>query len=88
MGRSKRAPYAPLEANRTTHPSYFQIGSRLSSMARSQRPRSYRRDAEANRQRILDAAAEVFCSEGVGASLAEIARRAGVGNQAQICDQV
>jgi AcrR family transcriptional regulator len=49
------------------------------AMARSQ-PIARRRDAEVNRQRILTAAAEVFCSEGVSASLAEIARRAGVGN--------
>lgn len=39
-----------------------------------------RRDAEANRQRILDAATEAFATEGLGVSLAEIARRAGVGN--------
>ena len=39
-----------------------------------------RRDAEANRRRILDAATEAFATEGLGVSLAEIARRAGVGN--------
>jgi len=35
-----------------------------------------RRDAEANRQRILDAATEAFATEGLVVSLAEIARRA------------
>jgi AcrR family transcriptional regulator len=39
-----------------------------------------RRDAEANRRRILAAAGEAFGSEGLGVSMVEIARRAGVGN--------
>jgi AcrR family transcriptional regulator len=39
-----------------------------------------RRDAEANRQRILAAAADAFGKEGLGVSMVEIARRAGVGN--------
>jgi AcrR family transcriptional regulator len=39
-----------------------------------------RRDAEANRQCILAAAAEAFRSEGPAVSMVEIARRAGVGN--------
>lgn len=39
-----------------------------------------RRDAEANRKRILAAAAEAFGNEGLGVSMVEIARRAGVGN--------
>jgi AcrR family transcriptional regulator len=41
--------------------------------------RPLRRDAERNRQRILDAAAEVFTERGLGVSLDEIARHAGVG---------
>jgi len=42
-------------------------------------PRPLRRDAERNRQRILEAAAEVFNQRGLDVSLDEIARHAGVG---------
>lgn len=38
-----------------------------------------RADAEANRARIVSAAQEVFAEQGVGAPLAEVAARAGVG---------
>lgn len=38
-----------------------------------------RRDAERNRQRILNAARTVFADEGLGASVDDIARHAGVG---------
>src|SRR4051794_18831071 len=41
--------------------------------------RPLRRDAERNRQRILAAAAEVFAERGLGATLDDIARHAGVG---------
>src|SRR5215472_4279290 len=41
--------------------------------------RPLRRDAERNRQRILEAAAEVFTERGFAATLDEVARRAGVG---------
>jgi AcrR family transcriptional regulator len=41
--------------------------------------RPLRRDAERNRQRILRAAATVFTEQGIGASLDEVARQAGVG---------
>ena len=41
--------------------------------------RSLRRDAERNRQRILDAAREVFAAQGLDAGLNEIARHAGLG---------
>jgi AcrR family transcriptional regulator len=41
--------------------------------------RPLRRDAQANRARILDAASEIFTAEGIDAPLDEIARRAGVG---------
>jgi AcrR family transcriptional regulator len=41
---------------------------------------SLRVDAEANRQRILEAARVVFAERGIDAPLDEIARRAGVGN--------
>jgi AcrR family transcriptional regulator len=41
--------------------------------------RSLRVDAERNRERVLDAAREVFAEQGLDASTNEIARRAGVG---------
>src|SRR6202167_4568457 len=41
--------------------------------------RPLRRDAEQNRQRLLDAAADVFAEHGLEASVEEIARAAGVG---------
>jgi AcrR family transcriptional regulator len=41
--------------------------------------RPLRRDAAANRERVLDAAAEVFHEHGLGAGLEDVARRAGVG---------
>jgi AcrR family transcriptional regulator len=43
----------------------------------SERP--LRKDAERNRQRILDAARELFAREGVGVTLNDIAHHAGVG---------
>ena len=42
-------------------------------------PRPLRRDAERNRQRILRAAAEVFTTRGLQATLDDVARQAGVG---------
>ena len=45
--------------------------------ANSERP--LRRDAERNRQRILEAAREAFAEDGLSVTLDEIARRAGVG---------
>jgi AcrR family transcriptional regulator len=42
-------------------------------------PRPLRRDAERNRQRILRAAAEVFTTRGVEATLDDVAHHAGVG---------
>jgi AcrR family transcriptional regulator len=52
--------------------------------AQGQRPprdgeRPLRRDAERNRQRILQAAAEVFSERGLDATLDDVAHRAGVG---------
>jgi AcrR family transcriptional regulator len=41
--------------------------------------RPLRRDAEQNRQRLLDAAADAFAEHGLEASVEEIARTAGVG---------
>lgn len=41
--------------------------------------RPLRRDAERNRQRILEAAQEAFAEDGLAVTLDEIARRAGVG---------
>ena len=43
----------------------------------SERP--LRKDAERNRQRILDAARELFAEEGLGVTLNDIAHHAGVG---------
>jgi len=43
------------------------------------RPRPLRRDAERNRQRILRAAAEVFTTRGLAATLDDVAHHAGVG---------
>lgn len=42
-------------------------------------PRKTRSDAQRNRERILEVAKQVFTRDGAGASLDEIARRAGVG---------
>jgi AcrR family transcriptional regulator len=42
-------------------------------------PRPLRKDAERNRQRIIDAAREVFAERGLSVSLDDIARHAGVG---------
>jgi AcrR family transcriptional regulator len=47
--------------------------------ARPGDPRPLRRDAERNRQRILRAAAEVFTTRGVQATLDDVAHHAGVG---------
>src|SRR5438105_12820922 len=41
--------------------------------------RPLRKDAERNRQRILDAAAELFAQRGLGVTLNDIAHHAGVG---------
>ena len=49
----------------------------VSSPTHSERP--LRRDAERNRQRILEAARAAFAEDGLSVTLDEIARRAGVG---------
>lgn len=49
----------------------------MAAEASTERP--LRRDAERNRQRILEAARVVFAQQGLGASLDAIAREAGVG---------
>jgi AcrR family transcriptional regulator len=53
----------------------------VSSVSPEQRgtPRPLRRDAQRNRERILEAAREVFAQRGIGATLDDIAVRAGVG---------
>jgi AcrR family transcriptional regulator len=51
--------------------------ARRRSRRTTQRP--LRRDAERNRQRILGAAGKVFAERGLGATMDEIAARAGVG---------
>jgi AcrR family transcriptional regulator len=56
-------------------------GSAAAAGAGSPNPaRPQRSDARENRHRILAAAAQAFNEEGLGVSLIEIARRAGVGN--------
>lgn len=49
----------------------------MSTAASTRRPRA---DAQRNRQRIIEAATEVFREEGLGASTATISERAGVGS--------
>ncbi|CAM5332138.1 MULTISPECIES: TetR/AcrR family transcriptional regulator [Streptomyces] len=49
-------------------------------MTESARQRPLRVDARRNYERIVAAAQEMFAADGVGASLEEIARRAGVGS--------
>ncbi len=49
----------------------------MSSLAPTDRP--LRKDAERNRLRILDAAGELFAQRGLGVTLDDIARHAGVG---------
>jgi AcrR family transcriptional regulator len=49
----------------------------MATETRTERP--LRRDAERNRQRIVDAARVVFAERGLGVSMDEIARQAGVG---------
>ncbi|XVQ08036.1 TetR/AcrR family transcriptional regulator [Spirillospora sp. CA-255316] len=48
-------------------------------MTTAQDGRAPRADARRNRERIVEAARETFAAEGPGASLNEIARRAGIG---------
>ena len=43
-------------------------------------PRALRSDAERNRRLVLDAATQAFAQDGLDVGMAEIARRAGVGN--------
>ncbi|TIV22160.1 MAG: helix-turn-helix transcriptional regulator, partial [Mesorhizobium sp.] len=42
-------------------------------------PKPLRADAQRNRDRLVEVAAQMFASDGVDASLEEIAKRAGVG---------
>ena len=48
-------------------------------MRASRRTDSSDRDARANRERLLDAAGEVFAEQGVVAPMSVVAHRAGVG---------
>ena len=48
-------------------------------MAQPQPARPLRRDASVNRERLLDAARELFADKGLGVTLNDIARHAGVG---------
>lgn len=60
-------------------PSGLRYGEAMETAAEDPVARPLRRDAERNRRRILDAAAEVFADRGLGASLDEIAQHAEVG---------
>jgi AcrR family transcriptional regulator len=53
-------------------------GGRLGAVA--SKPRGARSDALRNRRRVIKAASEVFAEQGMSASMADIAGRAGVGN--------
>ena len=55
------------------------ISRAAASTVRPRTPRGLRADAAANRDRILDAAAELFARRGITVPLDEVARRAGVG---------
>jgi AcrR family transcriptional regulator len=55
------------------------MAARRRSMPASASSRPRRADAERNRARILDAAAEIFAERGLDASMPELAERAGVG---------
>ena len=57
----------------------LRYGCPMETAAEEPAARPLRRDAERNRRRILDAAAEVFADRGLGASLDEIAQHAEVG---------
>ncbi len=48
-------------------------------MAKAQAPRPLRKDASINRDRLLDAARELFAEKGLGVTLNDIAHHAGVG---------
>ncbi|MFW0793833.1 TetR/AcrR family transcriptional regulator [Gordonia sp. CPCC 205515] len=48
-------------------------------MATAQSPRPLRKDASINRERLLDAARELFAEKGLGVTLNDIAHHAGVG---------
>lgn len=48
--------------------------------AASNSPRSPRADALRNRERVVQAASEIFAEHGIRASVADVAARAGVGN--------
>jgi AcrR family transcriptional regulator len=62
---------------------YLRFGGyarRVTSRAlETETPRPLRRDAQRNRERILDAARELFAERGVAVTLDDIAERAGVG---------
>lgn len=48
-------------------------------MTKAQAPRPLRKDASVNRERLLDAARELFAEKGLGVTLNDIAHHAGVG---------
>jgi AcrR family transcriptional regulator len=56
---------------------HARLATAATEVERTDRP--LRRDAEANRRRLLDAASEAFAAHGLDASVEEIAHSAGVG---------
>ena len=65
--------------HRGVRPAGLRYARPMETAAEDPVARPLRRDAERNRRRILDAAAEVFADHGLGASLDEIAQHAEVG---------
>jgi AcrR family transcriptional regulator len=62
-----------------SHAATGEHGTMGGEMATQSRPAPLRADAERNRRRLIDAAAELFDERGMDASIAEIRERAGVG---------
>src|SRR6185295_13824281 len=73
----KRSPHVGSTVTKRSAPSAFWHTAPVTNAETVTRP--LRRDAERNRDRIVDAARTAIASEGIDVSVEEIARRAGVG---------
>src|SRR4029079_14460223 len=73
----KRSPLPGSTVTKRSAPSAFWHTAPVTSAETV--PRPLRRDAERNRDRIVEAARTAIASEGIDVSVEEIARRAGVG---------